>query len=146
MDYYKRFTDSLLTERLLSSGAVLIEGANGCGKTETAMQISASVAKFDTDEQARIMMGIDPKMILVGATPGLLDEWQEHPQIWNYVRREVDDRKQKGQFILTGSSTPDDEVRRHSGVGRFSVIKMRPMSRHDGTKYPGIHPTKHCVC
>jgi predicted AAA+ superfamily ATPase len=131
MKYHKRFTDALLTERLQSAGAVLIEGTKGCGKTETAKRHSASVVRFDADEQVRIKMEIDPKTVLAGKTPRLLDEWQEYPQIWNYIRREVDERKQKGQFILTGSATPDDTVRRHSGAGRFSVIKMHPMSLYE---------------
>ena len=131
MDYYKRFADKLLAERLQSSGAILIEGTKGCGKTETATQQSASVVRFDADEQVRIKMEIDPKTVLAGQTPLLLDEWQEYPQIWNYVRREVDERKKKGQFILTGSATPDDKAKRHSGVGRFSVMRMRPMSLYE---------------
>ena len=131
MNYYKRIADKLLAERLQSSGAVLIEGTKGCGKTETAKQQSASVVRFDADEQVKIKMEIDPKTVLTGTTPCLLDEWQEYPQIWNYVRREVDERKRKGQFILTGSATPDDKAKRHSGAGRFSVIKMRPMSLYE---------------
>ncbi|MCL2152133.1 MAG: DUF4143 domain-containing protein [Oscillospiraceae bacterium] len=131
MEYYKRFTDKALDARLQSAGAVLIEGAKGCGKTETAMQIASSVVRFDADAQIKIMMDIDPGNVLKGAVPRLLDEWQEYPQIWNYVRREVDTRKQKGQFILTGSATPDDEAKRHSGAGRFSVIKMRTMSLYE---------------
>jgi predicted AAA+ superfamily ATPase len=97
MNYYKRIADKLLAERLQSSGAVLIEGTKGCGKTETAKQQSASVVRFDTDEQVKIKMEIDPKTVLTGTTPCLLDEWQEYPQIWNYVRREVDERKRKGE-------------------------------------------------
>jgi predicted AAA+ superfamily ATPase len=129
--YYKRFTDQALAECLCSSGAVLIEGTKGCGKTETAMQMAASVVKLDADLQVKIKMEIDPKSILIGETPLLLDEWQEYPQIWNYVRREVDERKRKGQFILTGSATPDDRAKLHSGAGRYSVIKMRPMSFYE---------------
>ena len=128
MEYYKRFADKMLAERLQSSGAVLIEGAKGCGKTETAQQVAASVVRFDADEQVRIKMEIDPKTVLVGNTPRLLDEWQDYLHIWNYVRREVDERKLKGQFILTGSATPDDNAKRHSGLGRFSTMKMRTMS------------------
>jgi hypothetical protein len=131
MPYSKRFADKTLSERLSGSGAVLIEGAKGCGKTETATQVAASVARFDADEQVKLMMEIDPKLVLPGDVPRLFDEWQEYPQIWNYVRREIDERKQKGQFILTGSATPDDKVSRHSGVGRFSTIKMRPMSMYE---------------
>ena len=128
MNYQKRFTDKILAERLQSAGAVLIEGTKGCGKTETAKQMAGSIVQFDVDEQVKIKMQIDPRSVLTDAAPSLLDEWQEYPQIWNYVRREVDERKRKGQFILTGSATPDDKARRHSGAGRFSVIKMRPMS------------------
>jgi len=128
MEYRTRLIDTILETRLKSSGAVLIEGAKGCGKTETAVQTAKSTVRFDADEQVRVKMEINPEMLLEGATPRLLDEWQEYPQIWNYVRRAVDERKSKGQFILTGSAAPNDKVKRHSGVGRFSVIKMRPMS------------------
>ena len=93
MEYYKRLADKLLSARLQSSGAVLIEGAKGCGKTETAKQQAADVVRFDADEQVKIKMEIDPSIVLVGKTPLLLDEWQDYPQIWNYVRREVDERK-----------------------------------------------------
>ncbi|MCL2197249.1 MAG: DUF4143 domain-containing protein, partial [Treponema sp.] len=76
----------------------------------------------------KAIMEFAPKSMLDGAVPRLIDEWQEYPQIWNYVRREVDDRKKKGQFILTGSANPEERARLHSGAGRFSVIKMRTMS------------------
>jgi len=131
MKYYKRFADELLSERLKSSGAVLIEGAKGCGKTETAKQQAVDIVRFDADEQVKIKMEIDPKTVLAGEAPLLLDEWQDYPQIWNYVRREVDDRKKKGQFILTGSASPEDNAKRHSGVGRFSIIRMRTMSLYE---------------
>jgi len=73
-------------------------------------------------------MGIDPKILLSGATPRLLDEWQDQPKLWNYVRHEVDDRSEKGQFILTGSANPDEDVKMHSGAGRFTVVEMQTMS------------------
>jgi predicted AAA+ superfamily ATPase len=129
--YLKRFADITLQNRLRSSGAVLIQGAKGCGKTETAVQIAKSTARLDVDENIRMRAELDPKSVLAGPVPRLIDEWQEYPQIWNYVRREVDDRKKKGQFILTGSANPEERVRLHSGAGRFSIIKMRPMSLYE---------------
>lgn len=128
MPYQPRIADAVLTRGLKSSGAVLIEGAKACGKTETATRIAKSVSRFDTDQDVSVKMDIDPTLILQGATPRLLDEWQLFPRIWDFARREVDARKQKGQFILTGSATPDDTARRHSGAGRFSVLRLRPMS------------------
>ncbi|GHV77424.1 ATPase AAA [Spirochaetia bacterium] len=126
--YLKRFTDTTLKNRLTSSGAILIQGPKGCGKTETAVQMAKSIARMDVDDDIRVRMELDPKSVLEGPVPRLIDEWQEYPQIWNYIRREVDDRKKKGQFILTGSANPEEQARLHSGAGRFSIIKMRPMS------------------
>ncbi|MCL2209549.1 MAG: DUF4143 domain-containing protein [Treponema sp.] len=127
-NYLKRFTDKILQNRLKESGAVLITGPKSCGKTETAIQAAGSIIHMDTDDEVRALMEINPKAVLAGSSPRLVDEWQEYPQIWNYIRREVDDRKKKGQFILTGSANPEERARLHSGAGRFSVIKMRPMS------------------
>ena len=128
MAYYSRIADAVLVRGLTSSGAVLIEGAKGCGKTETAARAANSLVRFDTDRDVAIKMDIDPKLVLTGDTPRLLDEWQLFPRIWDFIRREVDARKRKGQFILTGSATPDEQARKHSGAGRFSVMRMRPMS------------------
>jgi len=57
-----------------------------------------------------------------------LDEWQRTPRVWDAVRRAVDDRGLPGQFILTGSATPNDETQRHSGAGRFGIVRMRTMT------------------
>ena len=92
-DYIKRFADIELQSRLKESGAVLIQGPKSCGKTETAVQAAKSIVRLDTDIEIRSLMELDPKAVLKGAAPRLIDEWQEFPQIWNFVRREVDDRK-----------------------------------------------------
>jgi len=131
MAYLKRFADKTLQDRLRGAGAVLKQGAKGCGKTETAVQIAKSIARLDVDGDIRMRMELNPKSALAGPVPRLIDEWQEYPQIWNYIRRAVDDRKKKGQFILTGSANPEERVRLHSGAGRFSILKMRPMSLYE---------------
>ena len=62
------------------------------------------------------------------AAPRLINEWQAEPDIWNYVRRAVDDRLGLGHFILTGSAVPPDDITRHTGAGRMSRLRLRPMS------------------
>jgi len=126
--YHKRFADTILKNRLQLSGAILIQGAKSCGKTETALRAAKSSVRCDVDEDVPIRMELEPRSIMEGPVPRLIDEWQEYPQIWNYVRREVDKRNKKGQFILTGSANPEERARLHSGAGRFSIIRMRPMS------------------
>ena len=130
-DYKPRVVDDELGSRLGALGAVLIEGAKACGKTETARQAAASEVRLDVDQGAREAAAVDPKLILDGPTPRLIDEWQLEPEIWNHVRRTVDDRKRPAQFILTGSAAPTDEATRHTGAGRFARLRMRPMSLYE---------------
>lgn len=116
-------------DRLASAGAVLIEGPKACGKTFTAEQQAASRVYLDTDERARAALGVDPALVLSGDAPQLVDEWQlDATRVWNHVRAEVDRRQGTGLYILTGSATPVDDARRHSGAGRFARLTMRPMS------------------
>jgi predicted AAA+ superfamily ATPase len=128
MTYTNRVVDDELLSRLSASGAVLIEGAKACGKTETARRAAASEVLLDIDTAAREAAAIDPSLVLDGAAPRLIDEWQLEPGIWNHVRRAVDDRGKPGQFILTGSAVPADDATRHTGAGRISRLRMRPMS------------------
>ena len=126
--YATRIADTELTERLAAAGAVLIEGPRACGKTETARRVAASAVLLDIDENARNAMSLDPSIVLAGKTPRLIDEWQVEPRVWDHVRRAVDQRGDSGQFILTGSSVPEDDITRHTGAGRISRMRMRPMS------------------
>ena len=126
--YCPRVADHELSERLGWSGAVVIEGPRACGKTSTARQVARSEALLDVDDEARHLARLEPAELLVGETPRLIDEWQLEPSVWNHVRRTVDDRQAKGQFILTGSAVPPDDITRHTGAGRFSRLRLRPMS------------------
>ncbi len=128
MAYLPRIVDAELDARLAAAGAVVIEGPKACGKTETARQRAASSVLLDIDENARRAAAVDPSLVLEGLMPRLIDEWQIAPAMWNHVRRAVDDHGIAGQFILTGSSVPDDDVARHTGAGRFSFLRMRPMT------------------
>lgn len=126
--YVPRVADKELANRLAAAGAVVIEGPRACGKTETARRRAASEVLLDVDENARQAMEIDPGLVLAGDTPRLIDEWQVDPRIWNHVRRAVDSRAARGQFILTGSSVPADDTSRHTGAGRISRLRLRTMS------------------
>jgi uncharacterized protein len=126
--YLQRIADRELIERLAYIGAVLIDGPKACGKTATATRHAQTVIRLDEDPTARSLLALAPERLFDSPTPILFDEWQVEPTIWNKVRRQVDDREGKGLFILTGSATPTGDASRHSGAGRFSVMKMRPMS------------------
>ena len=110
---------------------MVIEGPKACGKTETGRQVAASAALLDVDLNLRRALDVDPSLVLEGDVPRLIDEWQVEPAIWNHIRRLVDDRSQPGQFVLTGSSVPNDDASRHTGAGRFSFLRMRPMTLYE---------------
>jgi predicted AAA+ superfamily ATPase len=130
--YLQRVADGELTARMASAGAVLIEGPKACGKTETARRIATSEFRLDVDGGARALISAAPEVLFASKTPILFDEWQIEPKLWNLVRREVDDRSPlHGQFILTGSASPNDDIQRHSGAGRFSTLRMRPLSLYE---------------
>ena len=130
--YRKRIADDILKRKLEGKGAVLIEGPKWCGKTTTAEQIAASVLYMDDPEskdQNISMADLNPKRLLRGETPRLIDEWQLAPKLWDAIRFEVDHRGEQGQFVLTGSAVPPDTKEiTHSGTGRFTWLTMRPMS------------------
>lgn len=134
-NYRKRIADDILIRKLEGKGAVLIEGPKWCGKTTTAEQLAASILYMDDPEKKEqniAMSELNPKRLLKGAVPRLIDEWQLAPKLWDAIRFEVDHRGELGQFVLTGSAVPADtrEIT-HSGTGRFTWLTMRPMSLYE---------------
>lgn len=129
--YLPRDLESTLQDHLRWSGAVVVDGPKAVGKTETAKRIAHSHAFLDTDLGLRQLALADPQLVLEGGTPRLLDEWQTIPGLWNAVRHEIDVRQHKGQFILTGSASPSDNETRHTGTGRFSWLRLYPLTMHE---------------
>lgn len=133
--YRKRIADDILKRKLEGKGAVLIEGPKWCGKTTTAEQFAASILYMDDPEKKEqnvAMSELNPKRLLIGETPRLIDEWQLAPKLWDAIRFEVDHRGELGQFVLTGSAVPvDTKDITHSGTGRFTWMLMRPMSLYE---------------
>lgn len=135
-----RIADGLLQKALDASGAVLIEGAKWCGKTRTAQRAAKSVLMMqDPDRKMAYLQtaSIKPSLLLEGETPRLLDEWQIAPILWDAVRFTVDQRERMGQFILTGSAVPSDNMTSHTGTGRISRLRMRPMSLYESQDSTG---------
>ena len=118
--------DDLLDEVQPQLPALSIEGARGVGKTATAMQRARTIHRLDDPAQLAAAEG-DPVRLLQGEGPTLIDEWQRLPEIWDLVRRAVDEGAKPGSFILTGSVRPSQSPT-HSGAGRIVSLRMRPMT------------------
>lgn len=138
--YLPRIADDALDWALKTSGAVQIVGPKWCGKTATGEQKAKSVIYLQDPDRSTTYMALadaKPSVLLEGAKPRLIDEWQMAPQLWDAVRFAVDRSGQKGEFILTGSATPKKRPA-HSGVGRISRLHMRTMSLFESGESSGI--------
>lgn len=130
-EYRPRIIDKKIEEYLSVFGAVCIEGPKWCGKTWSSSYHSKSeimIGNPDGNFQNRKLAEMSPSLVLEGETPRLIDEWQEVPALWDAVRHKVDQKNEKGQYILTGSATPNHKGIMHSGAGRIGRLRMRPMS------------------
>lgn len=135
MENYKaRIIDKKIDKYLSVFGAICIEGPKWCGKTWTSSYHSNSeiyIGDPSGNFQNRQLAQMSPSLVLEGETPRLIDEWQEVPPLWDAVRYKVDQTPKKGQFILTGSATPNHKGILHSGAGRIARIRMRTMSLYE---------------
>ena len=133
-EYRPRICDQLLEDLLEAVGAVLVEGPKWCGKTWTSRSHAESAA-FIGDPAGNFMnkqlAEMDASLVLDGEFPRLIDEWQVVPAIWDAVRYKVDQTGNKGQYVLTGSSTPVMKGKLHGGSGRIGRIAMRTMSLYE---------------
>lgn len=129
--YRGRVVDDAIPAVLAAARAVLIEGPKACGKTWTGQQFAHSAFFLEERPDLWEIATQVRRLLLDGATPRLLDEWQRVPALWHLVRAECDRRGLPGQFILTGSAVPPDELTRHSGAGRIGRVRMRPMSLYE---------------
>lgn len=132
--YLPRVVDQLVEDKLSYMGAILIEGCKWCGKSTTASQHSKSKIEFQDPDKKKdydFINNTKPSLFLDGEKPRLFDEWQMYPVIWDSIRNDVDKTGLKGQYILTGSAKPKKGSTMHTGTGRFSRIKMRPMSLYE---------------
>lgn len=129
--YLNRLIDSTIAESLQVAGCVVVEGPKWCGKSTSSRRFAKTIVELQwptTFRQYKLYADTGDAALLAGETPLMFDEWQTIPDLWDYVRAEVDRRSAKGHFILTGSAKPTEDKNRHSGTGRMKRVVMRPMS------------------
>ncbi len=137
--YKERIIDKELSKQMKVAGAILIRGPKWCGKTTTCKQRAKSYIELQDEDidmensNALKLAELKPSLLLEGEKPRLIDEWQLAPNLWNTVRHSVDETGKKGQYLLTGSATPNEKENQnlHSGAGRFAFLNMKTMSLYE---------------
>ena len=129
--YLERLVDSAIAEALQVAGCVVVEGPKWCGKSTSSSRFAKTMVELQwpaTFKKYKMYADMGDSALLSGEPPLMFDEWQTIPDLWDYIRAEIDRRGGKGHFILTGSAKPLENQNRHSGIGRMKKIVMRPMS------------------
>ena len=121
--YLDRYIDSVIERKLKSCGVVVVSGPKFCGKTTTSERFAKSEVKLNTRQMIQLAR-MEPRNMLLGEKPHLIDEWQTAPDIWNVAKEWIDEHPEFGQFILTGSSTPADKTRIFDMNEGFSLSDM----------------------
>lgn len=101
MAYQRRVLDDELDLLLGALPAVAIDGAKAVGKTSTAQERARSVVQLDM-RAVREAVSADPSAILTRQRPLLLDEWQKAPDVWDVVRRAVDEDRSRASSSSPG--------------------------------------------
>lgn len=127
MRYVRRVIDGELDELFGQVPAIAIDGPKAVGKTTTAEQRVVGVMRLDAKPNYEAVHA-DPGLLVTRPRPLLIDEWQKVPEVWDVVRRAVDDDPSGGQFLLAGSASPRRGATAHSGAGRIGRLRMRPMT------------------
>ena len=128
MEYLRRHIDGHLARLLGVHPACLVEGVRGVGKTSSAQRLAAATLRLDHPPTAALVAS-DPVAACASLpVPVLIDEWQRVPEVWDAVRRMIDDDRSPGRFILSGSSRAAVTADIHAGAGRILPLRLRPMT------------------
>ena len=124
--HYDRLIEPYLLNIMKTFPAIALDGLKGVGKTVSTKRIASTVFELDKPKDYDQIINI-PDLIVSEKHPVLIDEWQRIPQVWDYIRRAVDDGAKPGSFLLTGSISGTD-TNIHSGAARIIRKRMYPLS------------------
>jgi predicted AAA+ superfamily ATPase len=123
---------------------VVILGARQVGKSTLLKQILPNASFFDLERDADFQrINNDPELLLQETNrPTIFDEAQISASLFKALRVEIDkNRDQAGQFLLSGSSSP--QLLKHISetlAGRVAIVELDPFQWQEGLKknYPDL--------
>lgn len=135
----KRIIEDRIEKSLSRIGAINLIGPKGCGKTYIAEKFCNSFYYLKTQELWNDdLYRLNKNIILDGKKPRLIDEWQLVPKIWDSVRFWVDQKNERGLFILTSSVNVNRETISHSGAGRMLQVEMNTLTMYESNDSSGL--------
>jgi len=120
-----------LVDLALHYPVVMITGPRQAGKTSLARQVFPDKPYYSIENpDVRQQISSDPRAFFTSNPDGaIIDEFQRYPEILSYIQGIVDEKKQNGQFILTGSNNVSMLSKvTQSLAGRVALLKLLPFS------------------
>jgi uncharacterized protein len=120
-----------LVDLALHYPVVMITGPRQAGKTSLARQVFPDKPYCSIENpDVRQQISSDPRAFFTSNPDGaIIDEFQRYPEILSYIQGIVDEKKQNGQFILTGSNNVSMLSKvTQSLAGRVALLKLLPFS------------------
>ena len=138
MKYLPRELEKQVAQAIRHFPAVVLTGPRRAGKTMLLRRLFPRASYFlleDPDVVARLRA--DPQGFLDAVqTPAILDEVQQVPEVFAFVRSRIDRQPRRtGQWLLTGSQeAPLMQGVTESMAGRAAVLQLLPLSVRETSK------------
>lgn len=135
MAYIKRDIEDKIISLSREYSCILITGPRQVGKTTVLCQLMDENREYVTldDLDERSLAKRDPAMFLqIHATPIMVDEVQYAPELFSYIKMEIDKGAAPGTYWLTGSQAFKlMELAQESLAGRVAILHMSGLSQHE---------------
>ena len=135
MAYIKRDIEYKIISISKEYSCILITGPRQVGKTTVLRQLMDDNREYVTldDMDERSLAKRDPAMFLqIHSTPIMIDEVQYAPELFSYIKMEIDKGAAPGTYWLTGSQAFKlMELAQESLAGRVAILHMSSLSQHE---------------
>ena len=135
MAYIKRDIEDKIISLSKEYSCILITGPRQVGKTTVLRQLMDDNREYVTldDMDERSLSKRDPAMFLqIHSTPIMIDEVQYAPELFSYIKMEIDKGAEPGTYWLTGSQAFKlMELAQESLAGRVAILHMSSLSQHE---------------
>ena len=143
MAYIKRDIEEKIISLSKEYSCILVTGPRQVGKTTVLRQLMDAEREYVTldDMDERSLAKRDPAMFLqIHSTPIMIDEVQYAPELFSYIKMEIDNGAAPGTYWLTGSQAFKlMELAQESLAGRVAILHMSSLSQHE------IYGSGNCV-
>ena len=131
---YPRLIGPRIAEAMADTPVVLVAGPRQAGKTTLVRQMAAQGMRYLTldDELTLLAAKEDPVGMIRSLDRAVIDEIQRAPQLLLAIKKNIDEDRRPGRFLLTGSAnlmalpTVADSL-----AGRMETLILLPLSQSE---------------